>query len=267
MPLAALFAMKKLVFVSYFCPEVCVIPQLPFLHTRGNNCGGNLVFVRAVGTQPQSTPYSYHKVLWEWKPSSTGRAKKKQNRREFCLGQVPRASVTSVPVKRDTLGTWPFAVLGPELQGPSSPLQGAGEMLTCCRGAVLQGCCAAATLAAASLRGWPDTRQPSEVSPGALPVCSMQVSLSSFLQHSRAWRCPLSSLLDLWRDGETSMLSLGWSSGCSGAPQSCQPYQNDGCYPGVSCQCSCSTQPPAPASFPENRTLSPNMLRKVQIYL
>lgn len=52
MPLGAVFAMKKLVFVSYFCPEVCHIPQFPLLLTRGNNCGGNLVFVSA---QPQSS--------------------------------------------------------------------------------------------------------------------------------------------------------------------------------------------------------------------
>lgn len=55
MPLAADFAMKKLVFVSYFCPEVCEIPQFPLLLTRGNNCGGNLVFVSAVDAQPQSS--------------------------------------------------------------------------------------------------------------------------------------------------------------------------------------------------------------------
>lgn len=95
MPLAAFFAIKGLVFVSYFCPELCAMPQFPFLHTRGNNCGDNLVFVRAVGTQPQSTPYSYHKAHREWKSSTKGRAKQKQNGRGFCPGQVPRAESPS----------------------------------------------------------------------------------------------------------------------------------------------------------------------------
>lgn len=143
MPLATFFAMKKLVFVSYFCPEVCMIPQFPFLHTRGNNCGGNLVFVRAVGTQPQSTLCSYHKAHREKKSSTKGRAKQKQKRRGFCLGQVPRAE--SPPCQCQLSASKEGAPWGPDpsLRGvlgcrePAAPLQGCWGTLASARGAVL----------------------------------------------------------------------------------------------------------------------------------
>lgn len=50
----AAFAIKELVFVRYFCSEECEIPQFPLLLKRGNNCGGNLVFVTAIDAKPQS---------------------------------------------------------------------------------------------------------------------------------------------------------------------------------------------------------------------
>lgn len=65
-------------------------------------------------------------------------------------------------------------------------------------------------------------RRPSKVIPRALAVSSVQVSLSSSLQHRRVSTSPLTSPLDLFPwpadglwDGETGMLSLGLTSRCS----------------------------------------------------
>lgn len=107
MALAAVLAMK--LFVRYFCPGVCEIPQFPLLLTGRNNSGGNLVFVSAVDVQPQpqwSVRGGNH-LLKGSEPGQGG----------FCFGWLSGAgscltSLTSVLSGRDHLGDLSLCCLG-----------------------------------------------------------------------------------------------------------------------------------------------------------
>lgn len=156
---------------------------------------------------------------------------------------------------------------------PAAPSKGAGEALACCQGchASSHPCCCLTvkgTRYKAAIRGKSWCSASVQHTGFPLLLSTVHESLNMYLEFPTG---PLSlasrELMDWW---EAGVLGLAGPHAAVSPLRSCQPYQNDGCYPGVSqavCQNSCSTQPPASVCFSEKRTLSSNMLRKVQIYL
>lgn len=132
MPPVAAFALKELAFVSSFCPEVCEIPQFPLLLKRGNNSGGDLVFVTAVDAKPPSADPLF--VLYGpsgWESSAEGGEKQSHSRGGFamatCLEQDPSPVATSKGLGDRTAQREGLLLLQPPIcRFPKSPPSSVG---------------------------------------------------------------------------------------------------------------------------------------------
>lgn len=145
-------------------------------------------------------PYLYHKACRGWESRTKGSGEPKKDRGGFCLSRLPGggsplASLTSVLVRRDHPGDLTPGCRGTWAAGTPAAPRGFGRAL-----AHHQGCCASShpRRCRDHQEGEKIARRPSKVVPGALPVCSVQVSLSSSLQHRRVSTRPLTSPLDLF---------------------------------------------------------------------